>query len=140
MSFDATLVDYDTTTFYPGADVYNDYIEAVALAANVSSTGGYVSITGINPGSVVVSTTVIAPTSTASTFTSKLKSGSMFDVDTFGEVTVSHIQTSGAATTTTSPVDDSGESCRPEQATLHVLLPGAPLCQFVSCGISPNHA
>ena len=100
VSFKATLADYETTTFYPGAEVYDDYITAVATAANVDIS--LVTIVSINSGSVVVSTTVVVPSSQAASFTSKLQSGDVFSPDTFGDVTVSSLHTSGQ------PSDDQG--------------------------------
>ena len=88
VSFDATLVDY-TTDFKPGTDVYTSYMAAVAAAAYVTSPD--VTITAINPGSVVVSTTATIQSSMASAFTDKLTSGNVFG-SSFGDVTVSSIQ------------------------------------------------
>jgi len=89
VSFDATLVDYYTTDFQPGTDVYTSYIAAVAAAAYVTSPD--VTITAINPGSVVVSTTVATQSSMASAFAEELTSGNVFG-SSFGDVTVSSIQ------------------------------------------------
>ncbi len=93
VSFDATLVDYYTTDFKPGTEVYTAYIAAVAEAAYVTSPD--VTITAINPGSVVVSTTVATQSSMASAFTDKLTDGSVFG-SSFGDVTVASIQIESA--------------------------------------------
>ncbi|DBA95874.1 TPA: hypothetical protein ACH3X1_001414 [Trebouxia sp. C0004] len=120
VSFSATLADYDTTTFLPGTHIYSAFVTTVATAANVTSS--VVDIISISPGSVVVSTTVVTPSSQSSAFTSKLQSGSVFSSSTFGDVTVSAISVDGQATTTNNSGNKSG--CSAIRVSLGMLVIG----------------
>ena len=125
VSFDATLADYDTTTFVNGSDIFNDFVTYVANAANVDTSD--VDITGINPGSVIVSTTVNVQPSQASTFRSMLTSGGVFPSTVFGDVVVSSIKTNGVDSTAGTNTTTSGD------LLLHALNNFAPGFRKRSC-------